>query len=178
MDHVIGAGVRGISKGIAVVSEAIAGEKDKPSPIHPEATRINASLDSDDDFTAREQDLDDLEPEQVQSEDDQADSMEDEETISEAFLNRNNVVSDTSFQARPLPQAVILPQRRPRDRARGFVRAYASSLGEYSGIDQRTFIDFIMKWDKAAKAAPIFDVINIACFAVGMIHDPVGDSLI
>jgi hypothetical protein len=39
-----------------------------------------------------------------------------------------------------LPCPVIIPQRRPRDKKRGFVRAYAPVL-ESCGIDQKTFLD-------------------------------------
>ena len=45
---------------------------------------------------------------------------------------------------------VILPQRRPRDRSRGFVRAYAPALGD-CGIDQATFLDFLETFYKASQ---------------------------
>jgi hypothetical protein len=43
---------------------------------------------------------------------------------------------------------VILPQKRPRARGRGFVRAYALALGE-CGIDEATFLDFLDTFDKS-----------------------------
>jgi len=52
---------------------------------------------------------------------------------------------------RPLPCPVILPQRRPKDKTRGFVRAYAPVLGECSGIDQETFLDFLADFHKSSK---------------------------
>jgi hypothetical protein len=67
---------------------------------------------------------------------------------------------------------VILPQRRPKDKSRGFVRAYAPLL-EPSGIDEKTFIDFLNQLDLSAKTSPVFDVINLACFAVGFIPNPI-----
>lgn len=84
-------------------------------------------------------------------------------------LLANNITLEPRFTPRPIPEAITLPQRRPKDRSRGFVRAYAPILGEYSGIDQNTFINFLDDFDKATKASPIFDVINIACFGVGMV---------
>ncbi|KEF57006.1 uncharacterized protein A1O9_07196 [Exophiala aquamarina CBS 119918] len=73
----------------------------------------------------------------------------------------------------PLPNPVILPQRRPKDKSRGFVRAYAPLLGSCAGIDQKMFIDFLNDFDRASRASPVFDVINVACFAVGVIPNPI-----
>ena len=49
-----------------------------------------------------------------------------------------------------LPFPVIIPQRRPQNKSRGFVRAYAPVLSD-CGIDQNTFIDFLKSFDKASK---------------------------
>lgn len=51
-----------------------------------------------------------------------------------------------------LPCPVILPQRRPKDKNRGFVRAYAPVLAE-CGIDQATFLQFIKTMDKASEVS-------------------------
>jgi hypothetical protein len=50
----------------------------------------------------------------------------------------------------PLPCPVVVPQRRPKNKSRGFVRAYAPVLME-AGIDQDTFIQFLEEWDKSAQ---------------------------
>ena len=55
----------------------------------------------------------------------------------------------------PLPNPVILPQRRPKDKRRGFVRAYAPSLAECKGIDQATFMRFLNDFDKASRVSDI-----------------------
>jgi hypothetical protein len=49
-----------------------------------------------------------------------------------------------------LPCPVVVPQRRPKNKSRGFVRAYAPVLLE-AGIDQDTFIQFLEEWDKSAQ---------------------------
>ena len=77
------------------------------------------------------------------------------------------------FDHRPIPAPVIIPQRRPRDKTRGFVHAYAPVLGECSGIDQETFIDFIQDFYKASLASPVFDVINMAGIVVGFVPNPI-----
>lgn len=51
-----------------------------------------------------------------------------------------------------LPCSVILPQRRPRNKDRGFVRAYAPVL-ESSGISQDVFMKFLRDWVVASKVS-------------------------
>jgi len=94
------------------------------------------------------------------------------EEVATSFL-RNHKISQNAPSHRPLPYPVVLPQRRPKDKSRGFVRAYAPLLGDCAGIDQKTFIDFLDDFDQASRASSVFDVINIACFAVGMVPNPI-----
>lgn len=56
-------------------------------------------------------------------------------------------------QASGLPMPVILPQRRPESRHRGFVRAYAPAL-QNCGIDQATWLDFLDGFEKSINANP------------------------
>ena len=97
-----------------------------------------------------------------------------EDEVARAFLNEHKITS-TPFPLtlKPLACPVILPQRRPKDKSRGFVRAYAPLLKECSDIDEKTFIDFINDLDVASKASPVFDVINMACFAAGLVPNPI-----
>jgi hypothetical protein len=87
--------------------------------------------------------------------------------ITDAFMHRHplpetgpNPATDHS----KLPLPVILPQRRPKARARGFIRAYAPDLAIKS-IDQETFLDFIETFNQASLASPWLDAINLAGFA-------------
>lgn len=70
-----------------------------------------------------------------------------------------------------LPFPVILPQRRPGTKSRGFIRAYAPVLQD-SGIDQDAFLTFLKHFHKAAQANPIFDVILVASAIAGAYPDP------
>ena len=70
-----------------------------------------------------------------------------------------NILSKTT--SKPLNYPIILPQRRPGTKSRGFVRAYAPVL-QNAGIDQETFLGFLKDFHRAAQASPIFDVIMIA----------------
>lgn len=66
-----------------------------------------------------------------------------------------------------LPCPVIIPQRRPRDKKRGFVRAYAPVL-EDCGIDQATFLEFLKTFHTASKSSPWLQVVNIAAAGAGL----------
>jgi hypothetical protein len=71
-----------------------------------------------------------------------------------------------------LPCPVILPQRRPRDKKRGFVRAYAPVL-EDCGIDQAAFLDFLKTFHAACKEDNWLQVVNIAAAGAGMVPNPI-----
>ena len=71
-----------------------------------------------------------------------------------------------------LPFPVILPQRRPGTKTRGFVRAYPPILEE-SGISQPAFLHLLKDFHKAAQASPIFDVVMIATAIAAAYPDPV-----
>jgi hypothetical protein len=58
-----------------------------------------------------------------------------------------------------LPAVVIIPQRRPQSKTRGFVRAYAPDL-DNCGIDQQVFIRFLEGFDGAIKVRPWFAINN------------------
>ncbi|KAJ5108567.1 hypothetical protein N7456_005242 [Penicillium angulare] len=79
-----------------------------------------------------------------------------------------NMVGPAPNPVRRLPCAVIIPQRRPGKKDRGFCRAYAPILAE-SGIDQDTFLQFIQSFDVANKANPFIEVTFIAGGIVGAV---------
>ncbi|CAG8075600.1 unnamed protein product [Penicillium nalgiovense] len=60
-----------------------------------------------------------------------------------------------------LPCPVIIPQRRPRNKDRGFVRAYAPILQD-CGIDQETFLQFLEYLDVVNHASAWIEVVFIA----------------
>ncbi|KAK3936516.1 hypothetical protein QBC46DRAFT_394899 [Diplogelasinospora grovesii] len=68
--------------------------------------------------------------------------------------------------AQGLPCSVILPQRRPRNKDRGFVRAYAPVLAD-CGISQDVFLKFLTDWHQASKASPWIDVVFVAAGIAG-----------
>ena len=68
-------------------------------------------------------------------------------------------VKDAPTEKLSLP--VILPQRRPKNRSRGFIRAYAPVL-ENCGIDQATWLAFLDTFQKSSAANPWLNAINLA----------------
>lgn len=76
-------------------------------------------------------------------------------------------VTPTNHDTR-LPKAVVIPQRRPSDRARGFIRAYAPIL-LHCGIDQATFLGFIDCLNKSVASNPAVEAVDLAGQAVGAV---------
>ncbi|KAK8071740.1 hypothetical protein PG996_005088 [Apiospora saccharicola] len=83
--------------------------------------------------------------------------------------NSSNMASvlGSTFPGR-LSHVVIIPQRRPKTRERGFIRAYAPEL-HHCGIDQATFLSFIDGLNAAVAAHPILSAFNLAGAAAGWV---------
>lgn len=88
-----------------------------------------------------------------------------------AFMARHPLPANAGQHA-PLPMPVILPQRRPGERSRGFIRAYAPLLAQV-GIDEATFMDFVTELNKATMPSPWINAINVATLAVQHVPEPV-----
>ncbi|KAE8332487.1 hypothetical protein BDV39DRAFT_200105 [Aspergillus sergii] len=73
----------------------------------------------------------------------------------------------THSSRRP-PCPVIIPQRRPRKKDRGFVRAYAPVLAD-CGISQDVFMEFLEDLDQVNKASRWIEVVFVAGAIVGCI---------
>lgn len=71
-------------------------------------------------------------------------------------------------QRTPLVYPVVIPQRRPGAKTRGFVRGYAPDLAA-SGISQDTFMRFLHNFDEASKASPYLQALFISAGIVGMV---------
>lgn len=90
----------------------------------------------------------------------------------ESFIRNHPPPAPSSGASLPYP--VILPQRRPSSRRRGFIRAYAPVLAD-CGIDQATFLDFLDTAERAGQARPWLYAINLASFGTAML--PSGISI-
>ncbi|OJJ29661.1 hypothetical protein ASPWEDRAFT_177402 [Aspergillus wentii DTO 134E9] len=80
-----------------------------------------------------------------------------------------------------LPYPIVLPQRRPGARARGFVRAYPPDLNAF-GIDKDMFLDFVDTANHACKGPKALGLLNLAPlalipFGMGLIGFAVGVAM-
>ncbi|KAK1687492.1 hypothetical protein BDP55DRAFT_727419 [Colletotrichum godetiae] len=81
--------------------------------------------------------------------------------------------SNLGSERHHLPMPVILPQRRPEARHRGFVRAYAPVLEE-CGIDQTSWLEFLDGFESSIKGSPWFGVVNAGVMGADLAHTVVG----
>lgn len=151
----------------------------------PSAGRVpnddkKAALDSDTDTTDSEDDLatPEVDDEEAWELDELAAATEPPsyeaavgEDTSEDALVRDTLSSHKDTKVRgELPLPVILPQRRPRNKSRGFVRAYSPVL-EDVGIDQDTFLKFLKNFHKSSQAHPLFNAVTLAANIVGFVPE-------
>ena len=159
--------VKSVGAGIGLATEAYAARKSSSASNTAESqqhTVASGSSASEHDGEHKEElpraendevdwDLDDAVSEQEGAE------AEDKETgkttmsvdrLVQIFLNQHPPPAELGPYELQCP--VILPQRRPRDKSRGFVRAYAPVLAD-CGIDEVTFMQFLKAFHQASKVS-------------------------
>lgn len=98
--------------------------------------------------------------------------------LAEAFLQRHPLPISTAAQpSRNLATPVVIPQRRPNSRARGFIPAYAPILDDFD-IPQTAFLDFITTLNTSLEPSPYLNAINLASFAGEASPEPLVGFLI
>ncbi|ORY67419.1 uncharacterized protein BCR38DRAFT_426990 [Pseudomassariella vexata] len=154
---------RGIAAQIGLASEAIKAYKQKEAPREQ----------TDEEEWGLDEAQDELRSPSPAKSDAQA---RDASSLADSVIERipPSVTSISSLNK--LPHPVILPQRRPKDRSRGFIRAYAPDL-MYAGIDQTAFIDFLNTFEKATRASPWLGAINLASAATLALPHGVGTGV-
>lgn len=98
-------------------------------------------------------------------------SPSDPSAIADDFI-RTHRSEDVPSPSGRLDLPVVITQRRPKARTRGFIQAYAPLL-ENVGIDQTEFLDFIDKLNKAVQPNPWLQAINLATLAAQNVPEPV-----
>lgn len=95
-------------------------------------------------------------------------------TLADEFIETHQHPPPYSSLESParLELPVIITQKRPKDRARGFIRAYAPLLQDV-GIDQDAFLDFIDNLNKAVEPSKWIQAINLASLAAQKVPEPV-----
>jgi hypothetical protein len=203
MGSLIGKAAEGIAAGIGLASEARKAHKAKKTarndmPTNDTGDRTSAdskSLEtaSEDKVTYEDDneavwELDEAQDELVGGDAPKEKKPRSPDEIIQAFLQRyppppptyEAAIQDTEAgeAAVPVPRPkieypVVLPQRRPKDKTRGFVRAYAPDLAEV-GIDQAMFLDFLETFNQASLANPLINAINLASFATMALPTGIG----
>ena len=176
---------KGIASGVGMASEAMAERKEsKTGETSVSATTLsNTSTreDEKDDSSSEDEvelawELDEASAQLQPPPYDEA-IAEDPSAVAQTFLRTHTALSQPLQPYKPLSAPVILPQRRPNNKTRGFVRAYPPTLQDCAGIDQQAFLDFLQAFDKASKASPVYNVINIACMVGGIAGGPIGQGV-
>jgi hypothetical protein len=164
-DHLIGFVTGGISKGIAITSELAAGKRGKDSAQQRQSfaqgRRDSDPDDKDMDLTEHQWALQDIEDELGDPPAYSATEQQSEQPF--------GVTTELATVPQRLPQPVLIPQRRPGSRKRGFMKAYAPTLGTHAGVGQDDFLGFLNDFDQSTQSAKIFHVINMACFGIGFV---------
>jgi hypothetical protein len=96
--------------------------------------------------------------------------------VVQAFLDRQSLPDSVQLQAferAKLECPVLLPQRRPKDKKRGFIRAYAPDL-QSKGIDQELWLDLIETLNESSLANPWINAINLAALATNALPSAIG----
>lgn len=166
--------VKGIAAGIGLASESYQHHKQK------KASQAQSQSDEghDIDHDARlSQQMDEavweLDEAQDEAEPGNTPTGHDDQTrLADTFLRAHPYTSDSASAAgTQLQLPVVITQRRPESRTKGFVRAY-SPLLDHVGIDQPTFLDFLDKLNKSLAPSPWIQTINLAAFAGQHVPEP------
>jgi hypothetical protein len=90
-----------------------------------------------------------------------------EELVQESM--RDVLTEPASTIAPRLSYPIIIPQRRPGTKTRGFARAYPPDLVDF-GIDQQAFLRFLKNFHTASQSSSALHVLSIAASATSSIH--------
>ncbi|KAL8671374.1 MAG: hypothetical protein Q9168_004122 [Polycauliona sp. 1 TL-2023] len=121
-------------------------------------------------------------PEQAEDDNESPDAVDWALDEAAAEIEEEKVTDDDSGKAvtpttskpatsKQLPFPIVIPQRRPNTKSRGFIRAYPPIL-ESKDISSDLFLGFLKEFHTAAQASPIFNVVMIATAIAGAYPDP------
>ena len=91
------------------------------------------------------------------------------DSIVHSFLEKHPCSSEPKNTAE-LDCPVIIPQRRPGNRRRGFVHAYAPALAD-CGIDETTFSHFLKDLYRASQASRTLHAIDAGALIAGLVPE-------
>jgi hypothetical protein len=163
-------------------------EADEKHNVRPENQRSYSSEKGEKGVHVEEHELEEGDEEQWELDDAQDELLEREPLgpKTRKFVKNPQTTVQNFIDDYPLPQGynphgrltlpVIIPQRRPKDRLRGFIRAYAPELMN-NDIDQDMFLDFLETLHLASQPSPWINAINLAGFATIPLVFPIGQAV-
>ncbi|KEQ76381.1 hypothetical protein M436DRAFT_15008, partial [Aureobasidium namibiae CBS 147.97] len=170
--------VQGVGGGIGFVSEAYKAHKatkaqkqarDSFHGLEPSSNDIPTTHNGDQEtYALAEEAHTDLTTDQEPTEAHEPDEPTDPVTLAESFISRLPSSSPPHSPSRPLPYPIIIPQRRPSDRTRGFLQAYPPILATRS-ITSSTFLDFLCTFNTSTRATKWIAALNLASLATVML---------
>lgn len=175
MAFVVNAINRGISTTIGLAAEKYHDHKDRKAALsiqeqstsQPSATQPqNSRAVTDEEDWALDEAADPF----SQQTSNEAHNVESETTVEE--LVQDSIVThpqESPNQPPRLQYPIIIPQRRPGTKTRGFARAYPPDLNAF-GIDQESFLKFLKNFHSASQASPFLQAIFISASAISPIH--------
>jgi hypothetical protein len=96
---------------------------------------------------------------------------EEADTATTLFIESNSKVSVAPSYGE-LAYPVVVPQRRPGNKERGFMKAYAPILSQYD-ITQEHFHEFIDALNKAVRASKWIAAVQIAAFGASFVPNQI-----
>ena len=170
--------------GVGLASESVTAYKARRQQKNDQEPEDNNAEESQLAEAQHEQDwaLDETQDELAHREDPPGDAAatDDIDQMAESFIQDHppsSSLATTPNNGTKLPYPVILPQRRPKARKRGFIRAYAPILQDF-GIDQAMFLDFLETSNRVCQGRPWLNAINLASFATIALPEPISVAVL
>lgn len=187
-------GIRAVAGGVGLVSESIesmtkksndVGPQDvQPAPVTQEnpvfsndTSKSNAGAAAEAKTDEQYEDLENEwnldEAQEEVADQPPEDERSDERKIEQDFVQNSPPKPTTAVQRPRLTHPVVLPQRRPKERSRGFIRAYAPALQDCD-ISQEAWLRFLSSFQESSAANPWLNCINFAALAAMKQPQPIG----
>jgi hypothetical protein len=182
MAHIISGLVQNVGGGIGLVSEAYKARRASKTQKQAKTDQFQLGSSSENvttihDATEEAWELDEAQDEITSSpETTEPNEPTDPINLADAFISRL-LLSPSPFPLtrQTLPFPIVIPQRRPKDRSRGMIKAYPPILSTRS-IDQPTFLDFLSTFNKSTQATKWIAALNLA--SIGTIWLPTVTSIL
>jgi hypothetical protein len=166
MAFVLGAVAKGVSATIGIAAEKYYDRKDRKAALSEQPHEPTETVVSDEQDWALDEAADP--PDYETSELHNRHNLE--RSVSELVHDTVSIAPPQAqdLQRHRLPYPIIIPQRRPGTKQRGFARAYPPDIGP-SGIDQEAFMRFLDNFQSSSEASPWLNALFVSAGIVGLV---------